>query len=224
MYVVIIGGGNVGYYLAKALMSASHEVLLMERNRTTYRTVAEELGEVAMQGDGCEIRLLEEAGVGRADVVVAATGDDDDNLVICQMSKMMFNVPRTIARVNNPRNEDLFHRFGIDETVSSTKIIYNLIEQEIETGEVIPLAALRRGNIEIVEVEIGSNSPVLGVRPAELELPGGALIISVIRNDHGIIPTTETRLEAGDGVLALVDASHEHELRGVFAEGIVRPA
>lgn len=222
MYVVIIGGGNVGYYLAKALLSASHEVLLMERNRSTYRTVAEELGEVAMQGDGCEIRLLEEAGVGRADVVVAATGDDDDNLVICQMSKMKFNVPRTIARVNNPRNEALFHRFGIDQIVSSTKIIYNLIEQEIETGEVIPVAALRRGNIEIVKVEIGSMSPLLSARVADISLPGGAFIICLIRNDHGMMPTPDTRLEAGDGVLALVDAEHEPELRGVFAEGHVR--
>lgn len=217
MYVVIIGGGNVGYYLAKALVAASHEVLLMEKNRTTYRTISEELGEVAMQGDGCEVRLLEEAGVGRADVVVAATGDDEDNLVICQMAKMKFSVPRTIARVNNPRNESLFHRLGIDATVSSTKIIYNLIEQEIETGEVIPLAALRRGNIEIIQVEISKNSLVLTKRIDELALPKDALIISVIRQDHCMIPSGDTRFEVGDSVIALVDADLEHELRDVFA-------
>jgi len=220
MYVVIIGGGNVGYYLAKALVAAEHEVLLMEKNRLTYRTVAEELGEIAMQGDGCEVKLLEEAGVGRADVVVAATGDDEDNLIICQMARMKFNVPRTIARVNNPQNERLFHQLGIDATVSSTRIIYNLIEQEIETGEVIPLAALRRGNIEIVEVEIGPKSPVLDKRVHEVALPPDALVICIIRREHGMLPAPDTRFEVGDEVIALVDADLEHEIRAVFAETV----
>ncbi|MCC6729867.1 MAG: NAD-binding protein [Chthonomonadales bacterium] len=218
MYIVIVGGGNVGYYLAKALVRTHHEILLMEKDRGVHRRIAEELGEVTMQGDGCEVRLLDEAGVGRADVVVAATGDDEDNLVICQMAKMKFDVPRTIARVNNPRNEDLFHRLGIDATVSSTKIIYNLIEQEIETGEVIPLAALRRGRIEIVEIEIGEKSPVLDAQVQQLHLPAGSLIISVIRSEHAMIPTAETRFEVGDSVIALVTAELEHELRDVFAE------
>jgi trk system potassium uptake protein TrkA len=218
MYIVIVGGGDVGYYLTKTLVNTSHEILLMEKNRVTCKTISEELGEVVMQGDGCEVRLLEEAGVARADVVVAVTGDDEDNLIICQIAKMKFNVPRTIARVNNPRNEELFHRLGIDATVSSTKIIYNLIEQEIETDEVIPLAALKRGNIEIVEVEIGPKSPVLHRRVAELELPEDALIVSIIRRDHGILINSDTTFEVGDSVLALVDADKENQLRLVFAE------
>src|SRR5207248_3379550 len=185
----IVGGGNVGYFLAKTLVKTNHEVLVLEKNRLNHRTIAEELGEVAMQGDGCEVRIMEEAGGARADAVVAVTGDDEDNLVICQMAKLKFNVPRTIARVNNPRNEELFHRLGIDGTVSATKIIYNLIEQEIETGEVIPLAALKRGNIEIVEIEIGPKSPVLGKNIKEIILPKDALVISVVRQDHGMIPT-----------------------------------
>src|SRR5438876_4422623 len=151
-----------------------------------------------MQGDACEVRMMEEAGRARADAVVAVTGDDEDNLVICQMAKMKFNVPRTIARVNNPRNEELFHRLGIDGTVSSTKIIYNLIEQEIETGEVIPLAALKRGNIEIVEIEIGLKSPVLNKKVSELTLPHDALIISIIRGEYGMLPAAETRFQDGD--------------------------
>ena len=151
MYIIIVGGGNIGYYLAKTLVAARHEVLLMEKDRTRYRTISEELGEVVMQGDGCEVAQQNQAGFGRADAVVAATGSDDDNLVVCQMAKMEHNVPRTISRVNDPRNEALFHKLGIDATVSSTKIIYNLIEQEVGGGEVIPLAALNRGNIEIVE-------------------------------------------------------------------------
>ncbi len=220
MYIVIVGGGNVGFYLAKTLCQTSHEVLLMEKDRSTHRLIAEQLGEVVMQGDGCEVRLLEDAGVERADVVVAATGDDEDNLVICQMAKMKFNVPRTIARVNNPRNEALFHRLGIDATVSSTKIIYNLIEQEIETNEVIPLAALKRGNIEIVDIEIGSGSPVLNKVVNSVGLPAGALIMAVIRDDAAMLPTADTKYELGDSVIAVVTADLEHDLRDIFSEPV----
>jgi trk system potassium uptake protein TrkA len=219
MYIIIVGGGNVGYYLAKTLVGARHEVLLLEKDRPRYRTISEELGEVVMQGDGCQADIQAEAGFGRADVVVAVTGSDDDNLVVCQMAKMEFNVPRTISRVNDPRNELLFEQLGIDATVSSTKIIYNLIEQEVGGGEVIPLAALNRGNIEIVEIEIGPKSPVTGKEIRELTLPAETLIMSIIRNEHGILPAAETRLTTGDSVIALVNADKEHELRVIFEEG-----
>ncbi len=218
MYIIIVGGGNVGYYLAKTLVAARHEVLVLEKDRLRYRTISEELGEVVMQGDGCQADQQLEAGFGRADAVVATTGSDDDNLVVCQMAKMEFNVPRTISRVNDPRNEKLFHRLGIDATVSSTKIIYNLIEQEVGGGEVIPLAALSRGNIEIVEIEISKRSPVLGREIRTLEMPGEALIISIIRNDHAILPSGDTSFAMGDSVIALVNADQEPELREVFAE------
>src|SRR5579871_714751 len=219
MYVIIVGGGNVGYYLAKTLAAARHEVLLLERDRQRYRTIAEELGEIVMQGDGCEVAQQTQAGFGRADVVVAATGSDDDNLVVCQMAKMEHNVPRTISRVNDPRNERLFEKLGIDATVSSTKIIYNLIEQEVGGGEVIPLAALNRGNIEIVEIEIGARSPVVNREVRALALPEDALIISIIRDGHAKLPSGDTVIQLGDSVIALVDADKEPELRHVFAEG-----
>lgn len=219
MYIIIVGGGNIGYYLAKTLVSAKHEVLLLERDRARYRTISDELGEVVMQGDGCEIAQQTEAGFGRADAVVAVTGSDDDNLVVCQMAKMEHNVPRTISRVNDPRNEKLFHKLGIDATVSSTKIIYNLIEQSVGGGEVIPLAALNRGNIEIVEIEIGAKSPVLHRAIRDLQLPEDALIISVIRDGHALLPTGETLFALDDSIIALVNADKEHELRDVFAEG-----
>ena len=218
MYIIIVGGGNVGYYLAKTLVAARHEVLLLEKDRARYRTISEELGEVVMQGDGCQADQQLEAGFGRADAVVAATGSDDDNLVVCQMAKMEFNVPRTISRVNDPRNEKLFHQLGIDATVSSTKIIYNLIEQEVGGGEMIPLAALNRGNIEIVECEVGSRSPVLNRELRTLNLPEEALIISVIREGHAILPSGETVFTLGDSIIALVNADREPELRSVFAE------
>src|SRR5258708_23988181 len=132
MYIIIGGGGGVGYYLARTLMKANHEVLLMERDRTSHRRLAEELGECVMQGDGCEVRIMEEAGGARADAVVAGTGGDEDNLGICQMAKKKFSVPRTIARLNNPRNEQPFHRPGIDGTVSGPKIIFHLIQQRVQ--------------------------------------------------------------------------------------------
>jgi trk system potassium uptake protein TrkA len=219
MYVIIVGGGNVGYYLAKTLVSAKHEVLLLEKDRDRYKTISEELGEVVMRGDGCEVAYQTQAGFGRADAVVAVTGSDDDNLVVCQMAKMEYNVPRTISRVNDPRNEKLFHRLGIDATVSSTKIIYNLIEQEIGTGEVIPLAALNRGNIEIVEAEIGPRSPVVHQEIRSLALPAEALIISIIRDGHALLPAGDTRFLPGDSVIALVSADKEHDMRDIFEEG-----
>jgi trk system potassium uptake protein TrkA len=218
MYIIIVGGGNVGYYLGKALDSAGHEVLLLEKDRARYRTISEEVGEMIMQGDGCQADLQREAGFGRADAVIAVTGSDDDNLVVCQMAKLEFSVPRTISRINDPRNETLFKKLGIDATVSATKIIYNLIEQEVGGGEVIPLAALNRGNIEIVDVEISGKSPVLNQEIRALALPPEALIISVIRDGHALLPGADTCFEEGDSVIALVNAEHEHALRDIFEE------
>lgn len=143
MYIIVAGGGKVGHYLTRALIDAGHEVLLLEKDRSRADYLTEDLGEVVTWGDACEVSTMKEVGMERADVVVAVTGDDEDNLVICQMAKRKFHVPRTIARVNNPKNEDIFEMLGIDATVSSTKIIFNLIEQQIETDEIIPLALFK---------------------------------------------------------------------------------
>ncbi len=218
MYVIVAGGGKVGHYLTRDLIEAGHEVLLVEKDKARSDYLAEELGEVVTRGDACEVRTMSEIGMERADVVVAVTGDDEDNLVICQMAKRRFHVPRTIARVNNPLNEDIFHRLGIDSTVSSTKIIFNLIEQQIETGEVIPLAALQRGSIELVEIDIGPHSPVLGKRIPQVGLPDEALIISIVRDEHAILPNIDVDFKQGDSVIALVTAESEAQLRNVFAE------
>ena len=131
MYVIVVGGGKVGYYLTKQLLSEGHEVLLLEKDRRRQAALAEQMGEVVVQGDGCEVRIMSEAGFGRADVIVAVTGDDEDNLVICQMAKRKFQTPRTVARVNDPDNLMLFEKLGIDTTVSSTQIIFNLLDQQI---------------------------------------------------------------------------------------------
>jgi trk system potassium uptake protein TrkA len=132
MYIIIVGGGKVGYYLARALLNAPHEVLIIERDARTAERIGEELGEgVVLRGSGDEASTLQRAGAKRADVVIAVTGDDEDNLIVCQVAKRRFNVPRTIARVNNPKNEYIFNRLGIDMTVSATNVILSLIEQEI---------------------------------------------------------------------------------------------
>lgn len=220
MFILIVGGGNIGYYLAKTLNASGHEVVIMEKDRQVHRIIADELGEMAVQGDGCEVRLLEEAGAARADAVVAVTGDDEDNLVICQMAKRMFNVPRTIARVNNPMNEELFHQLGVDAAVSSTKIIQSLIEQEIETGDVIPLAALKRGRLEVVDIDITEQCPVLGTPIGELNLPPESLIMCIVREERAMIPHSDHRLEVGDEIVVLVRAELEPDLRTVFAADV----
>ena len=217
MYVIVVGAGKVGYYLSKQLIGEGHEVLLLEKDRRRHTALAEDLGEVIVQGDGCEVRVMTEAGFARADVIVAVTGDDEDNLVICQMAKRKFTVPRTVARVNDPANQSLFQKLGIDTTVSSTQIIFNLLDQQIEPGEVIPLGALKNGNIEVVAINVSGRSPVLGRAVRDLDL-GNGLIISVVRDDEARLPQSDTRLEEGDSVIVMVHADEEADLRRVFSE------
>lgn len=216
MYVIIIGGGKVGYHLSKTLVQEGHEVLLIEKDRKTANYLIDQLGDIVMIGDGCEVRTMSEAGMGRANVVVAVTGDDEDNLVICQMAKREFGVPRTLSRVNDPRNEALFQELGIDQTVSSTRIIFNLLEQQIESGEVFPLAALKKGEIELVEADISAGSPVVGQKIGQLDLPPNTLIISVVRDGNATLPHADTKLREGDSVIAMIKAERERELRAVF--------
>ncbi|MGI6296484.1 MAG: potassium channel family protein [Armatimonadota bacterium] len=216
MYVIVVGAGKVGYHLAKTLIQEGHEVLLLEKDRKTVEFFRDSLGELIVLGDGCEIRTMSEVGMGRANVVVAVTGDDEDNLVVCQMAKRKFGVPRTIARVNDPKNEGLFKELGIDQTLSSTRIIFNLLEQQIETGQVIPLAALKRGDIEVVEATITASSNVLGMLIKDVELPQKTLIISIIRDEYAIIPRSDTKFREGDSVIAIIKSEYEKDLRAVF--------
>ncbi len=216
MYVIVIGGGKVGYHLTKTLITEGHEVLLIEKDRKSADYLTDQLGEVVMAGDGCDMRIMEEAGMGRANVVVAVTGDDEDNLVICQMAKREFGVPRTLSRVNDPNNEALFMELGIDQTISSTRVIFNLLEQQIESGQVIPLAALKKGEIEVVEADITATSPVVGKKIGQLDLPPNTLIISIIRDGHATLPHADTKLRDGDSVIAMIKAERERELRSVF--------
>ena len=216
MNIIVVGGGNVGYYLVKDLTAAGHSVILMEKDRQRAARLYEDLGDLVRQGDGCESRTMQDLGIGQCDLVVAATGEDEDNLIVCQMARECFGVKRTIARVNSPANEALFTELGITTTVSSTRIIFNLIEQEIETDHVVPLAALARGNLEVVSVELSSLSKMVGRSVSEITLPADAHIVAILRGDKGMLPSPKAILEAGDIVLTLVKADRESELHHVF--------
>ncbi|MGD0205599.1 MAG: TrkA family potassium uptake protein, partial [Dehalococcoidia bacterium] len=152
MYIIIVGGGKVGYYLAKQLVEDGHEVLVIEKDAAKCQQIADELGDIAVRGDGCEGTTLDAAGTGRADLFIAVTGDDEDNLVACQVAKNKFDVRRTVARINNPKNEIIFKKLGIDTTVSSTALLLANIEQELPSHPLIPLLTLKGSGLEIVEV------------------------------------------------------------------------
>lgn len=216
MYVVVVGGGNVGYYLTKELLAAGHEVVMIEKDPSRARQIADELGSIVIPNDGCEGRYQAEAGMGRADVVAAVTGDDEDNLVACQVAKMRFNVPRSIARVNNPKNEHLFRQLAIDETVSPTRTILGVIEHEIPIHDLLHLTELERGELQIVEAQLDASSPVVGHELRELRLPEGSHVAVVIRNDRALAVRPETRLLNGDKLLAVTSAEQEAELRSLL--------
>jgi trk system potassium uptake protein TrkA len=215
MYVVINGGGKVASYLARRLLDNNHAVAVIEkREEIAQRLVAELPGApLIIQGDGCDSIYQEDAGVSRADVFVAATGDDDDNLVSCQLAKVAFGVPRTVARVNNPKNESIFHALGI-EAISSTTIISRLIEEEATVGDIRTLMALRKGNMAIVEIELPLDRCVVcGKRVAELKLPVDCLIVALLRGDETIPVNGETEMQPGDVVIAFTNVQHERALK-----------
>jgi len=216
MYVVVVGGGTVGYYLTKELLAAGHEVVMIEKDPPRARQIADELGSIVIPNDGCEGRYQAEAGMGRADVVAAVTGDDEDNLVACQVAKMRFSVPRAIARVNNPKNEQLFRQLAIDETVSPTRTILGVIEHEIPIHDLLHLTELERGELQIVEAQLDADSPVVGRELRELRLPEGSHVAVVIRNERALAVRPETRLLDGDKLLAVTSAEQEAELRSLL--------
>jgi trk system potassium uptake protein TrkA len=214
MYIIIVGAGKVGYHLGKFLMAEGHEVMLIEEDRSKMNTLSLEFHDSIMAGDGSAVEVLKEAGANRADVIVAVTGNDEDNLVICQVTKLVFLRPRTIARVNNPRNEELFTGLGVDASVSATKIINAIIEEQVKAGDmVIPLLTLKGGDVEIVEVELSRSSPILKKKIKDLVLPPGSIFIAVIRGEEVIIPYGETEFQPEDKVLALVKRTSEQALR-----------
>ncbi len=217
MYVIVVGGGKVGYHLTAALLAEGHEILVLEKDKHKCDLITEELGSVAMQGDGCEVATLAEAGTGRADMVIAVTGDDEDNMVVCQVAKLKFNVPRTVARINNPKNELIFKRLGIDAAVSAPPVILERIQMEMPSHPLVHLLNLRGFGLEIVEVKIPRGSSSVGKRLRDLSLPQGSIVPLIINRSRGaVVPNPETVLEAEDEVMAVTRAENEDALRYQF--------
>ena len=214
MYIIIVGGGRVGYYLTKALLDEGHEVLVVEKRANICEAFVEEMGSVCVRGDGCEAATLTEIGTGRADMFIAVTGDDEDNLVACQVAKHKFNVPRTIARIRNPKNEAIFKKLGIDVTVSSTNIILEHIEEEVPTHPLTHLRTIRDKGLEIVEVKIPVGSTTVGKAVSKLPIPEESTLFLLLRKQQKpIIPKASTTLQAEDHIIAVTTPESEDALR-----------
>ena len=217
MYIIVVGGGRLGYYLTKALLDEGHEVLIIERDASISQAIASEIGSVCLHGDGCEAATLAEAGTGRAEMLIAVTGDDEDNLVACQVAKHKFNVPRTIARVRNPKNEAIFKKLGIDVTVSTTNIILEHIEREVPSHPLMHLLDIQEKGLEIVEIKIPPDSATVGKQVKELSLPPDSILALIIRKERKpIVPTTSTILKAEDQIIAVTRPESEDALRAAL--------
>ena len=214
MYIVIIGGGRVGYYLTKSLLDEGHEVLVIEKDAVICSTINEELGSICVRGDGCEATTLAEAGTERADMLVAVTGDDEDNLISCQMAKHKFNVPRTISRIRNPKNETLFKKLGIDITISSTNVILEFIAEVVPTHPLTHLMTVHDQGLEIVEIKIPANAPTVGKQIRQLEIPKGCtLILDIGKERKPLVPDSDTVIEGGEQIIAVTPPEAEEAIR-----------
>jgi trk system potassium uptake protein TrkA len=216
VYAIVVGAGKVGRNLARELIVKGHEVTLIESSRPRYLQMEEEFEHAAQYGDATELWVLERAGIQRADLVIAVTGDDEDNMLVCQVAKEKYLCDRIIARVNNPRNHDHFRLLGIQPAVSATDLILRLIEHEVPRYGLVHLLALEEERLEIIELEVSAEAPVVGQRVSDIELPEGSLIISVLRGGSGFVPKGDTVIEDGDEVLLVLDPGLEQSITSFF--------
>jgi len=220
MYIIIVGGGRLGYSLTKALLNEGHELLLIEKNADVCDKINKELGSICLRGDACETAIQAEAGTGRADLLIATTGEDEDNLVACQVAKYRFNVPRTIARVRVPRNEQIFKQLGVDVTVNSTNIILERIEHEVPSHPLTHLFCLTGDNreMEILEIRATAGSAAVNKTLNEIVLPNKVVLGLVIRNgEKPFVPRGDTVFKSGDQIIAVAPTNVEEELHTLFS-------
>jgi len=216
MYVLVAGAGKVGWNLARELIGKGHELTVIESDPVRYATVEDELEHAVQYGDGSELWVLDRGGIERADMVIAVTGDDEDNLLICQVAKEKYLCERIIARVNNPRNLEHFKLLGIQPAVSATDLILRLIEHEVPRYGLVHLLDLPEERLEIIELVVSDGAPAAGALVSELGLPEGALVISVLRGGSGFVPEADTVVEAGDEVLVVLDPGLEDAITSRF--------
>jgi trk system potassium uptake protein TrkA len=212
-YVIIMGGGKVGYYLGRTLLEEGHEITVVESDPEIFALVSRQLDCPVIQGDGSTYGVLERAGAGRADVFVAVTNHDQDNLIGCEVAKREFGVPKTVARVKNPKNEWIMQQLGVDVTVSSTAIISSLIESELPVHKIRTLLSLRAGQLEIMEYVLDGKSPVVGHQLKDLTMPPNCNIVTILRKGAAVVPRGDTAFQDNDVVLALADLADEPQLR-----------
>jgi trk system potassium uptake protein len=216
VYAIIVGAGKVGRNLARELIDKGHEVTVIESSRPCYLAIEEEFEHAAQYGDATELWVLDRAGIQRADLVIAVTGDDEDNMLVCQVAKEKYLCDRIIARVNNPRNTEHFKLLGIQPSVSATDLILRLIEHEVPRYGLVHLLALEEERLEIIELEVNADAPAVGETVADIALPEGSLIISVLRGGSGFVPKADTVIEAGDEVLLVLDPGLEEAITSFF--------
>lgn len=212
MFVLIAGGGNVGFSLARRLAGREHIVSLIESDPTVAQAIARVPGLLVTAGDACDPRVLEEANVRRADVVAAVTGDDEDNFVVCQLAKEVFRVQRTVARVNNSRNARAFAELGVDVPVDEPSVIATMIEEEVSFEEIATLTVFKRGKLSLVRIDLAESSPAAGRKVSELALPRESVLVSIVRGDEVVVPKGSTVLRKGDDVIALTRVENEREM------------
>jgi trk system potassium uptake protein TrkA len=216
MYVLIVGAGKVGWNLARELLGKGHELTVIESNAGRYATVEDELEHAVQYGDGSELWVLERGGIERADMVIAVTGDDEDNILICQVAREKYGVERVIARCNNPRNLQHFELLGIKPAVSATDLILRLIEHEVPQYGPLHLLDLPQERLEIIELEVAADSPAAGKIVKDLRLPDGSLVIAIMRDGTGFVPLADSLIEAGDEVLLVLDTGLEDQVAARF--------
>jgi trk system potassium uptake protein TrkA len=216
MYVLIVGAGKVGWNLARELIGKDHELTVIEADPARYATVEDELEHAVQYGDGSELWVLERGGIERADMVIAVTGDDEDNILICQVAREKYGVERVIARCNNPRNLQHFELLGIKPAVSATDLILRLIEHEVPQYGPLHLLDLPQERLEIIELEVAADSPAAGTLVKDLGLPDGSLVIAIMREGTGFVPLADSLIEAGDEVLLVLDTGLEDSVAARF--------
>lgn len=219
MYIIVVGGGKVGYYLGRMLLNKGHEVTIIENNPEIYALVSNQVECPVIRGDGSTTEVLEKAGANRCNVFVAVTNHDHDNLIACQVAKFHFGIPKTIARVKNPKNEAVLQKLGVDITVSSTALISEIIESALPASKIRTVLNIRAGNLEILEFSLDAGSPVVGKHLKDVVFPPNTNIVTVLRDGQALVPRGETAFQQDDTVLALAHTSVEGELRRTLLGG-----
>jgi len=211
MNVIIVGGGNVGYYLAEKL-SENHYVVLIEKEQKLSEKIASKINCLVINGDGCDPEVLKSAGIKKSDCLAAVTGNDEDNLVICQIAKEIFNVKRVVARVNNPKNEKTFYQLGVDVAVSGTSLIAKIIEEEVNWEDFTTLFTFKKGRLSILRIDLPENAPIINKKLNEIQLPEDSVIVAVMRGDDLFIPRTDFVFKEEDEIIAITKVENEASL------------